>query len=234
MIDMTIPRFQKIMGEMASPEAMQLMRRMYQTSSDDERTQVILETSEILPTAMTETPAYWSEDISFFMDQLKALNNENTILRGKLDLESIGVFGMSMGGIASYHICLSDERIKACVNIDGGLTRATIEGKMQTPTMFLNSKRFLGYGSVFTDKSKADCYSLSVKDSDHYNFSDYSLYPVPSITMLLGTIDGRRTIEIMNELVLAFFDKYLKEWRDIDIGMQAKAYPEIEIATNIE
>ena len=79
-----------------------------------------------------------------------------------------------------------------------------------------------------------DCYSLSVKDSDHYNFSDYSVYPVPAIRFLLGTIDGNKTIEIMNVIVLAFFDKYLKENKNINLIEQAKKYPEIEIATNIE
>jgi hypothetical protein len=52
--------------------------------------------------------------------------------------------------------------------------------------------------------------------------------------MLLGTIQGRRTIEIMNDLVLAFFDRYLKERQDINIVRQAKAYPEIEVSTNLE
>lgn len=79
-----------------------------------------------------------------------------------------------------------------------------------------------------------DCYSLSVKDSDHYNFSDYSVYPVPSISFLLGSIDGEKTIEIMNVIVLAFFDKYLKEKQEIDLIEKAEKYTEIEIATNIE
>lgn len=34
--------------------------------------------------------------------------------------------------------------------------------------------------------------------------------------------------------VLAFFDKYLKEKREIDLIEKAKAYPEIEIATNMQ
>lgn len=141
---------------------------------------------------------------------------------------------MSMGGIASHRISLLEKRIKACVNIDGGLIEATLDREIQTPTMFLNSKRFLGYGTIFIGKSKVDCYSFSVKDSDHYNFSDYSIYPVPSIGFLLGTIDGERTIEIMNAMVLAFFDKYLKGRQDIDLIEQAEAYAEIEIASNVE
>jgi len=233
-IDMNSQRFQKIMQEQQNPKAMELLQKMYNASNDEERMQALVETSIALPTILTESPKYWAEDISFFMDQLENMNNENKILKDKLDLDRIGVFGMSLGGIATSEICLNDNRIKAGINIDGGLYGTLLKGKLQTPFMFLNSKRFLGYGKLFIGESTVDCYSLSVKDSDHYNFSDYSVYPVPSISFLLGTIDGEKTIEIMNVIVLAFFDKYLKENKDINLIEQAKKYPEIEIATNIE
>ena len=233
-IDMNSLRFQKIMQEMQSPKAMELMQKMYNASNDEERIKVFVETSNVLPTALIETPRYWAEDISFFVDQLEGMNNEHKIFKEKLNLDRIGVFGMSMGGIASTEICTTDKRVKTCVSIDGGLYGSALAKEIQTPLMFLNSKRFLGYGKIFTRKSKMDCYSLSVKGSDHYNFSDYSVYPVPAIRFLLGTIDGNKTIEIMNVIVLAFFDKYLKENKDINLIEQAKKYPEIEIATNIE
>ncbi|MCP4259415.1 MAG: hypothetical protein GY774_18195, partial [Planctomycetes bacterium] len=116
---------------------------------------------------------------------------------------------------------------------DGGLFGSTSNNKIQIPFMFLNSKRFLGYGNLFTSKSTMDCYSLSVKNSDHYNFTDYSSYPVPFAAPLMGTIDGNKIIEIINVSVLAFFDKYLKEIEDIDLVQKAKEYSEIEIVTNI-
>ncbi|MBN1504798.1 MAG: hypothetical protein JW952_07045, partial [Candidatus Eisenbacteria bacterium] len=151
----------------------------------------------------------------------------------KLNMDRIGVFGMSLGGLATSVACSTDRRVKAGVNIDGGFYGSSVEGKCQTPLMFLNSKRYLGCGSLFTGQSTRDCYSMTVKGSDHYNFTDYSVYPVPMVRFLLGPIDGKRTIEMMNVLVPAFFDKYLKEKREIDLMEKAKAYPEIEIATNV-
>ena len=233
-IDMNSPRLQKIMQEMSNPKAMELYQKMFSASNDEERMQVLVETSEIIPTGLTESPKYWAEDISFFMDQLEGINKKDKIFREKLNFDRIGVFGMSLGGIASGEISLLDKRIKACVNIDGGIYGATLEKEIQIPTMFLNSKRFLGYGNIFTNKSKTDCYSLSVKESDHYNFSDYSVYPVPAINSLLGSINGEKTIEIMNAFVLGFFDKYLMEQKDINLVIQAKLYPEIELTTNVE
>jgi dienelactone hydrolase len=233
-IDMNSQRFQKIMQEQQNPKAMELLQKMVSAGNDEERMQVLVETSNALPAILTESPKYWAEDISFFMDQLESMNNVNKILKDKLDMDCIGVFGMSLGGIATSEICFNDDRVKAGINIDGGLYGTLLNAKPQTPFMFLNSKRFLGFGKLFTGKSTMDCYSLSVKDSDHYNFSDYSVHPVPSIRFFLGTIDGNKTIEIMNVIVLAFFDKYLKEKQEIDLIEQAKKYPEIEIATNIE
>jgi len=77
-----------------------------------------------------------------------------------------------------------------------------------------------------------DCYSFTVKNSDHFNFTDYSIYPVPSVQALLGSIDGAKTIEIMNVMVLNFFDKYLKEKDDIDLMKKAEWFSEIEAVTN--
>ncbi|UCE39010.1 MAG: hypothetical protein JSW00_07255, partial [Thermoplasmata archaeon] len=67
-----------------------------------------------------------------------------------------------------------------------------------------------------------------------YNFTDYSIYPVPFATPLMGTIDCNKITEIMNVVVLAFFDRYLKEKKNIDLVQRAKEYSEIEIVTNID
>lgn len=99
---------------------------------------------------------------------------------------------------------------------------------------YLNSKRGLGCGPLFISQSTRDCYSLSVKGSDHYNFTDYSVYPVPMVRLLLGPIDGKRTIEIMNVIIPAFFDKYVKGMGEIDLVKAAGKYPEMEISANLK
>ena len=233
-IDLKSSRFQKILQEQQNPKAMELLQKTFNASSDEERMQVLVETGNTLPMILTESPKHWAEDLAFFIDRLKDIDSEDKIFKDKLDIEAIGMFGMSLGGLATTEICLTDKRVKAGINIDGGLFGTLIEGKLQAPFMYLNSRRYLGYGKIFTGKSTMDCYSLSVKDSGHYNFSDYSVYPVPSIGFLLGTIDGEKTIEIMNVMVLAFFDKYLKDREDIDLIERAKRYSEIEITTKIE
>lgn len=231
-IDMNSSRFLQMLQEQQKPEAMELIIRMLGLDKMDEQKRILIDQSNVLPTLLKESPKYWADDISFFIDELEMINTDSQLFREKLDLKRIGVFGMSMGGIAANEICISDNRVKAGINIDGGLVSSEIESKIQTPFMFLNSKRYLGYGALFTSRITKDGYSLSVKNSDHYNFTDYSIYRIPNIDFLLGTIEGNKTIEIMNDLVLAFFDKYLKEEENIDIINKAQSYPEIEISTN--
>ena len=232
-IDMTSNRFLQIMQEQQKPEAMELIFKMLGLENIDEQKQVFIEQGNVLPILLKESPKYWADDISFFIDKLEMINTSNQLFKDKLDLKRIGIFGMSMGGIAANEICISDSRVKAGVNIDGGLLGSAIDNKIQTPFMFLNSKRYLGYGKLFTSRITKDGYSLSVRNSDHYNFTDYSIYRTQNVSFLLGTIEGNKTIEIMNNLVLAFFDKYLKESKNINIINKAQSYPEIEISTNL-
>jgi len=202
-------------------------------ASDEECMQIFQEMSTS-STILTESSKVWAEDIAFFMDRLKIINEGDNRFQNKLDLDRIGVFGMSLGGLATSVICSTDKRIKAGVNMDGAFPVASNHGKYRIPFLYLNSKRYLGCGSLLMSQSTQDCYSLSVKGSDHYNFTDYSIYPVPMVRPLLGPIDGKRTIEIMNVLIPAFFDKYLKEKQGIDLIEKVKVFPEIEIAANVD
>jgi Platelet-activating factor acetylhydrolase, isoform II len=61
-------------------------------------------------------------DIRFVIDQLTALNRmqaETAPFAGRIDLQSIGVWGHSIGGRAATRACQLDSRIKACLNADG-------------------------------------------------------------------------------------------------------------------
>jgi predicted dienelactone hydrolase len=232
-IDMNSKRFKQIMQEQQKPGAIDLIYKMIGLDGIDEQRQILIDQSNALPTLLKESPLHWANDISFFLDQLELINLNNQLLKGKLDLKSIGIIGMSMGGMATNEICISDSRVQAGINMDGGLIGSQLDKKIQTPFMFLNGKRYVGYGKLFTSNITKDGYSLSVRDADHYNFTDYSIYKIQNLSFLMGTIEGNRTIEIMNDLVVAFFDKYLKEKENNNIIDIAQNYPEIEIWTNL-
>jgi hypothetical protein len=54
-------------------------------------------------------------------------------------------------------------------------------------------------------------YYVAVKGTRHFNYSDFSLFsPDNQKAGILGSIDGARMERIMNDYVLACFDKYLR------------------------
>lgn len=232
-MDMNNNRFKEIMHEQQNPGAMDLIIKMVGLNEIDEQRQILIDQSNALPTLLNESPVYWANDIAFFLDQLEKINVNSRLFRGKLDLKRIGIMGMSMGGMATNEICMSDTRVKAGINMDGGLTGTQLNREIQCPFMFLNGRRYVGYGALFTQHIIRDGYSLSVRNADHYNFTDYSIYKLQGLSFLMGKIEGNRIIEIMNNLVVMFFDKYLKQKQNINILNHARVFPEIEIWTNM-
>ena len=229
-LDMNSTRFNLLLQEQQNPNAMAVFQKMFTAKTDDDRLNVFIETNNLMPALMKESPKYWAEDIKFFINELSKINEANLIFKGKLDLNQIGVFGMSLGGIATNEVCVSDNRVKAGVNIDGGLFGPITDKTLNIPYMFLNSQRFSGYGNLFVSKSRSICYSVTIMNSDHYNFTDYGLFPIPS-TRQLGSIEATKPIEIMNSTILAFFDKYLLQKNDISLSGIVKKL-DVEFVSN--
>jgi len=228
-LDVNSNRFRQIMQEQQNPDAIKIFQKMVLATTDDDRKTIFIETNTFLPTFMTGSSTYWAEDIEFLINQLDDINRSNNLFKGRLDPTRIGVMGMSMGGIATNEVCLMDRRIKAGISIDGALYGSLVDTMMNLPFLFLNSKRYSGYGNLFVTKSNKDCYSVTVRNSDHYNFTDYALFPARN-TNQIGTIDAKIPIDIMNSLIPAFFDKYLKDELRINIKNICKKY-DVEFVT---
>ena len=220
------PRFQKIMAGQNNPAMMDLYNEMLTARGTDEQLTVFRRSIEAMPTMLMETPRIWAEDISFAIDMLDSLNTGDGRFRAKLDTDRLGVMGMSMGGIAAGQACISDARIKACINCDGGLFGDLIDTTLSLPVMFMGSKRFIGYEETFLGSVADDAYTVIVADADHYDFTDFTLLHREHI--LLGTVDGHRMLRILNDYSRSFFDTYLKD-KTPDLIMDTPSpYSEVE------
>ncbi|MGD9141829.1 MAG: hypothetical protein PVJ42_09855 [bacterium] len=225
-INMGSPRFQSIMQEQSKPEAMQLLQASFEArevAAQESLFQLMVET---MPTLLGETPRHWAEDISFVIGELDSLNKSNALFAGRLDLEKLGVMGMSMGGAAAGQVCLDGDRIRAAINMDGGLLGDLADTVVAVPMMYVGSRRFIGYDEVFSAHASNDSYTLIIGESDHYDLTDFTL--LNRNHMMIGTVDGERMLKILNDYTLAFFDFYLK---GIDSGLltgQKKPYREAE------
>jgi hypothetical protein len=229
-LDTRNPEFQERMAEQSQPGIMDLFNSMFTARGVEEQKDMFRKSVDAMPMMLRETPRMWAEDISFVIDELDSLNRSQDkrggLLRGRLDLDRIGVAGMSMGGIAAGQACIGDGRIKACINSDGGLFGDLLDNTLDVPVMFMGSKRFVGYDDVFAESSDGDVYTVIVADSDHYDYTDFTL--LHRQHMLMGTIDGRRMLEIVNAYTLAFFDQYLWGSKQDLLETVPSPYPEVE------
>jgi hypothetical protein len=63
---------------------------------------------------------YLAADVSFTLNRLATLNHAdpNAILTGRLDMLSVGAFGISLGGIVGGEACRIEPRLRACLFMD--------------------------------------------------------------------------------------------------------------------
>jgi len=74
------------------------------------------------------------KDVLFVLDQLTNLNNEDEVMKNKMDLSKVGAIGHSLGAYSLFESFNEDERIKVLVMLDGStqfidLSKEISEGK---------------------------------------------------------------------------------------------------------
>jgi dienelactone hydrolase len=62
-----------------------------------------------------------ADDCKFVIDSLSKMNEgiNNSIFKGKLNVDEIGVIGHSVGGAVAYNLAINDSRVKAAIDLDG-------------------------------------------------------------------------------------------------------------------
>jgi hypothetical protein len=170
-----------------------------------------------------ESIPIWMADTRFVIDWLEAKNAkdpESPFYR-RLDLNKLGVFGMSYGGSTACQIALEDRRVKAAINMDGGTPLGdSIDNSFDIPVMIMKSeppltvldrtnRKIIEY---MMGRAHSPFYCIFVSGARHLNFTDISIFsPVLKYTSeKVGNIDGYKMLKIMNAYILAFFDKHLK------------------------
>jgi len=200
---------------------------------------------------------YLVQDVSFTLDQLAAMNQEGPrgFLRGRLDLERVGVFGMSLGGIVAGEACRVEPRLQACLMMDAAMPNSVVEAGLKKPSMWitreaevmrLERERAGGWKEIeiraHLDSMRATYESLEgagyfvqVDGIFHSNFTD-----IPAWTPLVrwmgaaGPMDVRRAHEIINVYSVAFFDRELKGQEAELLDGETDEYPEVMIRTKMK
>ena len=195
---------------------------------------------------------YFAQDVSFTLDQLATLNqaDPNDILRGRLDLQRAGIFGVSLGGIVGGEACRLDRRLRAFMVEDAPLSADVVKVGLQQPVMWISrdaeTMQLEGWSqagpqgievqqtsmrAVFRSLP-GDGYLVLVGGMFHLNLTDYPLLsPLMPLTGLTGPIDAQRAHSIANAYALAFFDHELKGQPAELLDGLVEHYPEVRFQT---
>ena len=187
---------------------------------------------------------HWSGDMSFVADELARLNGDDNgdmkdktgelqkLFVGRLDMSNLGIFGHSFGGATAGETCLRDNRFKAFINMDGAPFGTAVDNVIRQPFMILtvgkNIKRIIS-GAYSADQK--NFMIVYIEGAEHMNFSDFNtiLPNIGKLSGILGSIDSNRQRAIMNDYILAFFNKYLKGATEPIIDSAASKYPEVTV-----
>jgi predicted dienelactone hydrolase len=196
---------------------------------------VIRELSRRRPKAV-ESLHIWVADISAVLDELERDNTGDGVFSGRLDTRRAAVIGHSFGGAAAGQACLDDPRCKAGVNFDGLQIGGMLDRPLDVPFLFVHhdnvGARNRAPNLPLFERALAPAYLAVIAGTGHLSFSDLCLYPRTSLFRLAspaGTIDGRRCQMIVNELVLAFLDRYLRGREEVRLESVADRFPELEL-----
>lgn len=176
----------------------------------------------------------WVEDRVRFFDVIEELQSgaRESLFVGKLDLEAIGLLGMSFGGATAAEVCHVDARCRAAVNIDGGhmygVGSELLDGDIRTPFLMIHSEDLVTfpapsehdpndyqshsdfyYEAPETRGTRTDVVRFRVAGTSHLHLTDLSLM-VRAIPGLASRTPGGRIAEILNRYTLEFFDQHLR------------------------
>ena len=193
---------------------------------------------------------FLTQDLSFALDQLAALNQAdlNQVLTGRLDLQRLGAFGVSLGGIVVAEACLQDPRIQACLMMDAPMPTDVVAARLSKPALWitrdatsmrLEQQRSGGWSELEIEAHQTSMravynglpgagYFVQLPGTFHSNFMDVPNWtPLASWLNLAGPIDGQRAHDIINAYSLAFFDRHLLGHPATLLDGPAQQYPEV-------
>lgn len=224
----------RAMNRPPPPEAVDLQARI--RASKDWREQIALYAKgmEAMSGALEKVTQALDTQVSdqrFVISELERLQRSQTVpWAARLNLERVGVIGMSLGGCAALETCSVDSRCKAGVNLDGFHPRDIDLALQDTPFLFLNRDDNLLYNTNF-QSSLSPVYSVLISGVTHFNFFDFSIMsPLYRQLGVLGPIDGNRMLQLTGDYVLAFFDKHLRDRADVNLALLSETYPEVRFA----
>lgn len=190
--------------------------------------------------AVYENSQKWLEvrtgDMNFVIDTIigKCAAKESDIFQ-RIDLDKIGLFGHSLGGATAVAVGRERDDVDAVIDLEGTMLGEYVgyeEGEYVVnnepytiPLLDVNSSAVYEettkdesreYINFFVGRNAKDFHEVVFHDVSHLNFTDLPLAS-PMIAKMLGTgdADARECIETVNDMVLHYFNYYLKDAEEL-------------------
>ncbi|KAH8593572.1 Alpha/Beta hydrolase protein [Bisporella sp. PMI_857] len=183
------------------------------------------------------------DDAIFVLDELNKESVSRTLIPGvRFKSNQVGMFGHSLGGATSAAAMIKDQRIAGGINLDGGFFGpGYIQKDISRPFLLFSHT---GHNQT-SDPTWAYVWKhlrgwkreLSLKGSQHYTFSDLPLLvhllglgngsDIPAaVEGMVGSLDGKRSFDIVTKFVGAFYDFVLKGKNSV-VKNPNGCYPEV-------
>jgi dienelactone hydrolase len=182
-----------------------------------------------------------TEDMSFVLNTIleNTSKPDSDAIYQLINPEQIGLFGHSLGGATAAEIGRERTDIDAAIVIDGtmlgeaigmedGITRLN-PNPYPIPLLNLYNEDHYNqaismedtYENMVATKNAIDARTVIIKDSGHINFTDLPMYsPFLASLLGIGEVDGRYCIETMNDIILNYFNYYLKDTKELNLQME--------------
>ena len=146
--------------------------------------------------------------------------------KNKIDTTAIGMIGHSLGGAAALNIGDFDERFKAAINLDGYLFGKAMNEGVKIPFLAilqrpnfqqrsisdsLKQERRLEWKGI-VQRSVVESTVINIDGLMHFDFSDLPFIIPDSVRAKNGgTLPALKEHQILSQLVITFFNLYLKD-----------------------
>jgi dienelactone hydrolase len=141
-------------------------------------------------------------DMQFLLDELARLNQGDPFFAGRLDLDRIGIYGGSFGGMV-VETCRSDSRVKCAALWDAMNVQLNNAG-LQKPLLIAlgESNLFFSQDQWLFSKAVTNATFLQIRGAQHPTGSD--------VAWTMDSPQGRKPALAINACMVWFFDTYLK------------------------